>query len=183
MTAATSFLVFVLYLLIIVIILALVYARPTASHEQSREGFYQAPLEEAEGPPIMSCSGAAMEGDHATSVSHTCGAIDPVGDPVYNMKEIIKQSLLLEEHLVEKNKRCHDCTVKHFLTIVALAEEALSLAGKRVKEYDMMEGNVDFYNRLYERWLQNRLDDSVIIEVAEQLRQRRKQLVATFILS
>ena len=35
----------------------------------------------------------------------TCGAIDPVSDPKYNMTQIIKQSILLEEHITNKNKK------------------------------------------------------------------------------
>jgi hypothetical protein len=59
--------------------------------------------------------------------SHSCGDIDPVMDPVYNMKEIVKQSIVLEEHINHERKRCKDCITKHFLHIVGLAEEAVSL--------------------------------------------------------
>ena len=38
----------------------------------------------------------------------TCDALDPVSDPRYNMQQIIKQSILLEEHLTNKNKRCRN---------------------------------------------------------------------------
>ena len=44
----------------------------------------------------------------------TCDSLDPVSDPRYNMQQIIKQSILLEEHLTNKNKRCRDCITKTF---------------------------------------------------------------------
>jgi len=39
----------------------------------------------------------------AGSCSASCDSIDPVSDPRYNMQQIIKQSILLEEHLTNKN--------------------------------------------------------------------------------
>lgn len=51
----------------------------------------------------------------------------PVMDPQFNMREICKQCILLEDHLCHDEKRCYDCCVKHFLTIEALAEEAITL--------------------------------------------------------
>lgn len=51
----------------------------------------------------------------------------PVMDPKFNLREICKQCILLEDHLSHNEKRCFDCCVKHFLTIEALAEEAITL--------------------------------------------------------
>jgi hypothetical protein len=50
-----------------------------------------------------------------------------ISDPRYNIREIVKQMILLEQHLLEKNKYCPDCISKHILTIEALAEEAQCL--------------------------------------------------------
>lgn len=57
----------------------------------------------------------------------SCNSLLPVMNPLFNMREICKQSILLEDHLFQKEKRCHDCICKHFLTIEALAEEAITL--------------------------------------------------------
>jgi hypothetical protein len=57
----------------------------------------------------------------------SCDSLLPVLDPRFNMREICKQSVLLEDHLFQKEKRCHDCIIKHFLTIEGLAEEAVTL--------------------------------------------------------
>jgi len=52
----------------------------------------------------------------------------PVHNPLYNMREMVKQILLLEDHLMHPRKRCMDCIRKHLLTIEALAEEAVTLS-------------------------------------------------------
>lgn len=117
------------------------------------------------------------------AAAKTCGAQDPVSDPDYNMREIVKQSILLEEHLVEKNKRCKDCIVKHFLHIIGLAEEAQSLAGSKLNKYPLMAESPEFYRRQYERWLALRDDDATYRKVDDKLRKHRKQLVAHYILN
>ena len=50
-----------------------------------------------------------------------------ISDPRYNIREIVKQMILLEQHLLEKDKYCPDCISKHLLTVEALAEEAQCL--------------------------------------------------------
>jgi hypothetical protein len=115
--------------------------------------------------------------------SKKCGAIDPVSDPAYNMKEIAKQSLLLEEHLVEKNKRCKDCIAKHFLHIIALSEEAVCLAGSRLPSYPLMDTNAAFYERLFQKWLMKKTAEDNLRAIEDELRARRKELVATYVLT
>jgi hypothetical protein len=51
----------------------------------------------------------------------------PIMEPLFNMREIAKQMILLEDHLFQSRKRCMDCVRKHLLTIEALAEEAVTL--------------------------------------------------------
>jgi hypothetical protein len=123
----------------------------------------------------MTCGGGAE--------AHTCGAIDPVSDPPYNIKQIIKQSILLEEHLTQENKRCKDCIFKHLLHISALAEEAAMLAGENVGKYPYMSDSVIFYNEQLEAWLKNPSSVEVQIHIATQLRDWRKKLAAKYFLS
>jgi hypothetical protein len=129
-------------------------------------------------------NGSGVGASTGTCPLHSCGALDPVSDPEYNMKEIIKQSLMLEEHLVEKNKRCKDCQAKHFLMIIGLSEEALSLAGAKIGSYPLMGENPKFYNEVFEAWLANKdsEDDAVFLALADRLRMRRKELVAVYVL-
>lgn len=116
-----------------------------------------------------------------TAAKATCGATDPVSDPKYNMTEIVKQSILLEEHLVEPQKRCKDCIVKHFLHIIALGQEAQMLAG--TKKLPMLDTTPTFYEGLYKQWLERRDDTTVMCGIEEKLRERRKELVAKYILT
>ena len=48
-------------------------------------------------------------------------------DPLFNIREIIKQMILVEDHLTHPYKLCPDCVHKHFLAIEAFAEEGITL--------------------------------------------------------
>jgi hypothetical protein len=112
-----------------------------------------------------------------TCTKSTCDSIDPVSDPKYNMHQIIKQSILLEEHLSNKNKRCRDCITKHFSHIIGLAEEAVMLACSDANSYPYMTECPDFYNKLFKMWLN---DTSLCLEICKELRVMRKKLIATY---
>lgn len=76
---------------------------------------------------VKSKCGGSVDG-----VTSDCGSLSgkpllPVMDPRFNMREICKESILLCGHLLDEEKQCEDCVTKHFLTIEALAEEAISL--------------------------------------------------------
>ena len=55
---------------------------------------------------------SAKSSNNFCSAKSSCTAKDPVNDPKYNMKQVIIQTLLLEEHLADKNKYCKPCIVK-----------------------------------------------------------------------
>lgn len=113
-----------------------------------------------------------------------CGALDPVSDPKYNMQQIIKQSILLEEHLTNKNKRCRDCITKHFLHIIGLAEEAQMLATNKINDYPLINESVVLYNELFNIWVKNynttSKDESYILYCTDKLRDHRKQLIVIY---
>jgi len=115
------------------------------------------------------------------SAPATCGALDPVSDPAYNMREITKQSVLLEEHLVEANKFCPDCITKHFLHIIGLAEEGQMLACDQIQRYPLLQESAAFYRALFQQWLRDRQASAA--EIAGELRTARKQLIAAYFLS
>lgn len=50
-----------------------------------------------------------------------------LSSPIFNLREIAKQLLLLEDHLLHTNKHCNDCIRKHLLTTEALADEGIML--------------------------------------------------------
>jgi|SRR6056300_782928 hypothetical protein len=113
-----------------------------------------------------------------------CQNIDNVSDPKYNMQQIVKQSILLEEHLANKNKRCRDCITKHFLHIIGLAEEAQMLATDKIHKYPLINECVDLYNRLFNKWLKNyEIDHSNndnFCKCGDELRNMRKKLIAVY---
>jgi hypothetical protein len=131
----------------------------------------------------VSKSKAAGEkaGDKCTT---TCDALDPVSDPRYNMQQIIKQSILLEEHLTNKNKRCRDCITKHFLHIIGLAEEAEMLATNKIEKYPLIKESVVLYNELFKIWIKNKHlnnnNDDYILYCTDKLRNHRKQLIVLY---
>ena len=122
-------------------------------------------------------------GNHGTCDT-SCGALDPVSDPKYNMQQIIKQSILLEEHLTNKNKRCRDCITKHFLHIIGLAEEAQMLATDKIDQYPLVNESVVLYNELFNIWVKNHRgnskDESYILYCTDKLRDHRKQLIVVY---
>lgn len=119
---------------------------------------------------------------NATCSKHSCGALDPVNDPDYNMRNVVKQSILLEEHLAEKNKYCKGCIVKHFQHIIGMCEEAVWLAGKNIDKYPFLDESPSFYQKIFDKWLANKDDDKTRLEVLSLLRERRRQLIDVYFL-
>ena len=126
-------------------------------------------------------AGGAKPSDKCTT---TCDALDPVSDPRYNMQQIIKQSILLEEHLTNKSKRCRDCITKHFLHIIGLAEEAEMLATNQIEKYPLIKESVVLYNELFKIWIKNKNlnnnNDDYILYCTDKLRNHRKQLIVLY---
>lgn len=118
-----------------------------------------------------------------TCSAHTCGALDPVSDPAYNMKNVIKQSILLEEHLAEDRKYCKDCVCKHFQHIIALVEEGMMLAGKDLHKYPLLKESHSFYETVYDSWSKNRDSEAERRKALSALRDWRKDLMHKYLLS
>lgn len=95
----------------------------------------------------------------------------PILDPMYNMREICKQCILLEDHLTHKRKRCQDCIMKHQLTIEALAEEAVSL--DKHSKYPEIRNLPDTIRTIEKQFKQTKNYH----KTAQRLRQIRKYLM------
>lgn len=95
----------------------------------------------------------------------------PIMHPLFNMREVCKQTALLEDHLNNERKRCMDCIRKHFLTIEALLEEAVGLDNK-AKWADLLDGKVELVRECQERWV----DGEEPCDIAQDLRAIRKEL-------
>jgi hypothetical protein len=96
----------------------------------------------------------------------------PVLSPYFNIREICKESILLEGHLTNKRKRCVDCIKKHFLSIEGLAEELVSLDKKQ-------ELNEDYYNlaEMYRRIQKMYIEHENPLDIVQELRKIRKSLL------
>lgn len=104
----------------------------------------------------------------------------PIMNPKFNMREIAKQSTLLEYHLMQRRMRCVDCIRKHFLTMEGLAEEAITL--DKTGEYShLLQELPEFYRRMQKQLKINRTRKPGFHgnehEIAQQVRQRRKKLM------
>ena len=84
---------------------------------------------------------------------------------------------LLEDHLNSPRKRCPDCIRKHFLTIEALFEEAVSL-DKKYKYVELLEGKADLMRDLQGCWLdlkETTHSNISYLVIAQILRKIRKE--------
>lgn len=102
-------------------------------------------------------------------------ALLPVLEPMFNMREMCKQIILLEDHLFQTRKRCEDCICKHFLTIEALAEEALTL-DKKKEHIDYLQDLPDRIRDIQHQYLELE-DKNNVHEVAQSLRKIRKEMM------
>lgn len=99
----------------------------------------------------------------------------PIMNPLFNMRECVKQCILLEDHLFQTKKRCQDCIKKHFLTMEGLAEEAITLDKENKYQLDKLK-LADQIRDIQKKYI-NKEDP---VEVAQCLRQIRKPLMAKY---
>jgi hypothetical protein len=67
----------------------------------------------------------------AEDINHKCAdGLLPILDPMFNVREVVKNILLLEDHLLDQRRRCMQCLKKHLLLIEAFLEEAITLSKK-----------------------------------------------------
>ena len=114
----------------------------------------------------------------------SCSMLDPVDDPAYNMREVIKQLLLLEQHLADTMKLCRACTIKHLMLIVGLLEEAYWMAGNR--HYPLLLDSIKVFNDLRVRWpwrTKEHVPDHDRLAILEALRAKRRSLVENYMLA
>jgi hypothetical protein len=93
--------------------------------------------------------------------------------PQFNLREIAKNMILLEDHLTHNYKYCPDCIRKHFLTIEALADEAITLNPTDKDMFDKITALL-ITIRTWETMFSHNVSPLVI---ASQIRVVRKALV------
>ena len=116
------------------------------------------------------------------NLKSSCTAIDDVNNPAYNMENVIKQTILLEEHIAEKDKYCKPCIVKHFLHIQGLVEEALWMACNNIEQYPLLEESVKFYKDVFQTWLKSNDQKNICLDVLSKLRNWRQKLIEIYFL-
>ena len=98
-----------------------------------------------------------------------------IRDPALDLRDAVKELLLLEDHLAFPNRRCPDCIRKHLLKVEALAEEAVQLDVRN--EWAHIAGTLaqaaQRISVVYERRL------APPQAIAQAVRDLRKSLVAT----
>ena len=105
----------------------------------------------------------------------------PVMRPGQNLREIIKQCIMLEDHLVQPRKRCPDCITKHMLAIEALAEECGSLCGSGSAAESALADRLAQTTRVMQHaWARKPKDEATCRAVAEHTRAMRKQLMRRY---
>ena len=109
----------------------------------------------------------------------------PIMDPTFNLREVAKNLLLLEDHLFHKGKRCPDCCVKHSLMIDGLLDESKTL-DKQGLYTDIIE-NLSIKCKESLKKLENLIkkqglsDGNKCIDIAQQLRENRKLITTAMI--
>lgn len=109
----------------------------------------------------------------SSSIKNNNDDLLPVMDPRFNLREICKQCILLEDHLTHDDKRCTDCCAKHFLALEALAEEALTL-DKQGLLHDNAKILPKRIRHLQKLWIDNPTSD-MCATISQDLREIRKQ--------
>ena len=129
--------------------------------------------------------GYYVQAEYVTHPRHCkgeCRTIDPKGegllpilDPAFNIREICKQMILLEDHLFQPRRHCHDCIRKHFLFMEGFAEEGITLDkdGKYTHILKGLPEKIRHAEKIY--WAGEPLD-----HVAQYIRRLRKSMTKEF---
>ena len=98
----------------------------------------------------------------------------PLNSAAFNIREIVKQLLLLEDHLADKEKFCVDCIRKHLLLTEALAEEAMTM-----DPHSHHRPNCEMISRATRAWMIHFSDKKPLVDLSVDIRRVRKKLTQT----
>lgn len=106
--------------------------------------------------------------------------LDPIMEPLFNLREIAKHLILLEDHLFHEGKRCPDCILKHVYTIDAFFDEAITLDKKM--EYNDIATEKQKQFKIVSKEIEHgvktkTLTNDLCCKYAQELRKIRKPLV------
>jgi len=104
---------------------------------------------------------------------HKIGSKRPaLNSAEFNMREIAKQFLLLEDHLSDSDKFCKDCIRKHLMLIEGFAEESVTLEPKSV-----WVSYARRFARASRDWMEQFTDGVDRHVLSQKVRVERKKLV------
>lgn len=109
----------------------------------------------------------------------------PILDPKFNLREVAKHMILLEDHLFQTGRRCDDCINKHRLTLEAFLEEAITLDVNN-EYFEIINTTLTKFKELMKNFVEkvrkNPVKDinSVYCFTAQELRKLRKPLCMSF---
>lgn len=106
---------------------------------------------------------------HAATSSPT--KLLPILDPLFNVRQICKNILLLEDHLSVPGMKCKQCIMKHFLYLEGYAEEAITLDTEG-KYKDMLAPIPQILRGIQSAYV----NGSDTLELSQKLRELRKKL-------
>jgi hypothetical protein len=118
---------------------------------------------------------AIRESALAVKIAQAEGKRRGILDPLFNLREVAKQMLLLEDHLGHPYKICPDCVRKHLLTIEALAEEATTLSGNPTNK--ALQKLTEALAEKARKWMEALTDGAGVSGIAQEVRSVRKKLV------
>lgn len=124
--------------------------------------------------PVSKCSAANSSGSGGCSNNPD---LYPVHTASFNLREVIKNMLLLEDHLFHPKKRCVECISKHFLLIEGLAEEAVTLQADDKSVPKAMKLLAEHIRKVHAEYLARHESDSTNVAVAGNIRTVRKYLM------
>jgi len=88
----------------------------------------------------------SIDDDGVTNICGKGKQLYNIMDPRFNLREAAKNMILLEDHLFHAGKQCHDCILKHCLTIEGFLEEGITLDKKREYTDTFVKSNKEFRN-------------------------------------
>lgn len=103
-------------------------------------------------------------------------SLQPMHLSSFNLREIVKQMVLLEDHLFTPSKRCQECIAKHFLTIEAFADEGVTLEGN-ASLHKVLRAISMYVRHLHDNYRKVLGHDTSIINIASNIRVVRKFLM------
>jgi hypothetical protein len=146
-------------------------ARSRRARAEVEQVTRQAGFARGSGMPMSAVSPAAEDNriPPRPAFSQETEGLLPIFEPLHNAREIAKQLVLLEDHLVQPSKNCPDCIRKHLLAAEALAEEAVTL-DRSGRHHALFSSAARQIRDICRSFLQNK-DRAALQQRARQLRK------------